>query len=80
MYTNISANDTYPKTLVIRNHTGGMIWQIYHVKKKHEADKLSSNATKNGFMAITLEDYQPELEENWPDWRVNCDFVLPEDK
>lgn len=72
MYTENFSNDTYPKTLIIRNHEGGMIWQIYHVQKKSEADKISSNAHKNGFYAITLEDHQPEREETWPDWRETC--------
>ena len=69
MYTDISSNNKYPKTLIIRNHEGGMIWQIYHVQAKHEADKLANNATRNGFEAITLENYRPEAEETWPDWR-----------
>lgn len=69
MYTDISTNNNYPKTLVVRNHAGGMIWQIYHVDKKVEADRLSANATKNGFMAITLEDKR-DTEETWPDWRT----------
>jgi hypothetical protein len=72
MYTDISTNEIYPKTLVIRNHEGGMIWQIYHVEKESEATKLSNNATMNGFEAITLEDYQPENEETWSDWRETC--------
>jgi hypothetical protein len=57
---------------MIRNHEGGMIWQIYHVQKQSEADKLSANAQKNGFYGSTLENYQPEREETWPDWRENC--------
>ena len=69
MYKNITNNEDYPKTLVICNHEGGMIWQIYHVQAKHEAEKLAANATRNGFMAITLEDYNPDMEETWPDWR-----------
>ena len=69
MYTEKSTNENYPKTLVIRNHTGGMIWQIYHIQAIHEAERISKNATGNGFQAITLEDYQPELKETWPDWR-----------
>lgn len=73
MYKDITTNSDYPKTLVIRNHEGGMIWQIYHVQKKNEAEKLSFNATRNAFEAITLEDYQPDYEETWPDWRENCD-------
>lgn len=73
MYTNISTNDTYPKTLVVRNQEGGMIWQIYHVQKESEATKLSANATMNGFEAITLEDYDSSREETWPDWRETAD-------
>lgn len=68
-YTDISTTDEYPKTLIIRNHQGGAIWQIYHVQKLSEAQKLSNNAHSNGFYAITLEDYQPEEKETWPDWR-----------
>ena len=69
MYKNFSKNDNYPKTLVIRNHEGGMVWQIYHIEKESEATKLAINATKNGFMAITLEDYQSEQEETFTGWR-----------
>lgn len=69
MYTNTSTDEAYPKTLIIRNHEGGMIWQIYHVQAEHEAARLSANATRNGFQAITLEDYQPDEEETWSDWR-----------
>lgn len=69
MYKNVSNNQNYPKTLVIRYYEGGMIWQIYHVQALHEAEILADNATKNAFQAITLEDYQPNLEETWPDWR-----------
>ena len=69
MYTNKSTNNEYPKTLIIRNHEGGMIWQVYHVQAEKEASKISINATWNGFYAITLEDYQPEKEQTWPDWR-----------
>jgi hypothetical protein len=69
MYTDISTTKGYPKTLIIRNHEGGMIWQVYHVEKLSEADKLSSNATMNGFEAITLEDYQEYMQETWPEWR-----------
>lgn len=68
MYKDISVGD-YPKTLVIRNHEGGMVWQVYHVEKLIEAERLAGNATRNGFQAITLEDYQPDREETFPDWR-----------
>ena len=72
MYKDITTNQDFPQTLIIRNHLGGMIWQVYHVEKESEAAKLSANATKNGFQAITLEDYKPELEQTWPDWREKC--------
>jgi hypothetical protein len=73
MYTDISTTETYPKTLIVRNHKGGMIWQVYHVQKQSEADKLSTNAFFNGFQGSTLEDYQPDQKETWPDWRETCD-------
>ncbi len=69
MYTDISTSDSYPKTLKIRNHEGGGVWQVYHVHKKSEADKIASNAYGNGFYGSTLEDHQPDCEETWPDWR-----------
>lgn len=69
MYTDISTNNNYPKTLMIRNHKGGLVWQVYHVQKQKEADMLERNAYQNGFFGSTLEDYQPEIEETWPDWR-----------
>lgn len=69
MFTKISTNKKYPKTLVIRNTVGGMIWQLYHVETEREAERLSIQATKNGFQGITLEDYQPKEKQTWPDWR-----------
>jgi hypothetical protein len=69
MYTDISTGNEFPKTLMIRNHEGGMIWQVYHVNNESEAEKLSSNAYGNGFFGSTLEDYQSEYDETWPDWR-----------
>lgn len=71
-------NDKYPKTLLIRNNPGGMIWQVYHVQKRSEAEKLAQNAHNNGFYGVSLEDYQPDLEENWPDWRKTCDKSILE--
>lgn len=69
MYSNNSIDENYPKTLLIRNHEGGMVWQVYHVNKQIEAERLAKNAHSNGFYAITLEDHQSELKETWPDWR-----------
>jgi hypothetical protein len=76
MYTDISTQNNYPKTLVIRNTPEGMIWQIYHVNNLQEAEGLASIAKSNGFYGITLEDYQPEHVETWPGWRVNADPAI----
>lgn len=76
MYTNNTSDNSYPKTLIIRNTSDGMIWQVYHVEKEIEAKRLASNATDNGFLAITLEDYQPEMEETWADWRETAQNIL----
>lgn len=76
MYADISTTNTYPKTLMIRNHPGGAVRQVYHVQKKSEADKLSNNAYKNGFHGSTLEDYRPDEEETWADWRETCDPLI----
>lgn len=78
MYTDKSSNDNYPKTVIIRNHLGGMIWQVYHVQALYEAEKLATNATANGFQAITLEDYQPDMEQTAPNWREECNWLKPE--
>jgi len=72
MYNNQTTNNTYPKTLMVRNMPGGCIWQVYHVQKQSEADKLAANAHRNGFLGSTLEDHQPDYEETWPDWRETC--------
>ena len=73
MYTDISTTNSFPKTLMIRNQPDGAIWQVYHVQKESEAHKLSVNAARNAFYGRTLEDYQPEHDETWPDWRETCD-------
>jgi hypothetical protein len=69
MYKDLSNNSFYPKTLMIRNHEGGMVWQVYHIENEREANILSSNAQRNGFYGTTLEIHQPEYEETWPGWR-----------
>ena len=76
MMTDISTTETYPKTLVIRNTEGGLVWQIYHVQAQHEAERLSNNATINGFYGITLEDYDESAEETWPNWRENAPHII----
>lgn len=67
-YTDISTGD-FPKTLMIRNHKGGLVWQVYHVQKQTEVDRLIKNSWQNGFYGSTLENYQPDEEETWPNWR-----------
>lgn len=69
MYKNESKDEIYPKTLIVRNHLGGGVWQVYHIQAEHEAKILSDNASGNGFEAITLEDHKPDLKETWPEWR-----------
>ena len=73
MYKDLSTGSEWPKTLMVRNHATVMVWQVYHVKKQSEAEKLTYNANMNGFYGTTLEDHQPEIEETWPDWRETCD-------
>ena len=75
-YEDNSTTDKYPKTLLIRNHSGGMIWQLYHVNNKVEADILSWNATNNVFMAIELVDHDDSFEETFEGWRDNAELML----
>ena len=70
MFEDISKVNTYPKTLVIRNSVNGAIWQIYHVDSIEQAFHLSKNAKGNAFHGRTLEDYQPNEEETFPNWRM----------
>ena len=76
--TNNATNDNYPKTLLIRNEVGGMIWQVYHVDKLSVANRLADNAHRNGFYGISLEDYDPTHEETFPGWQSECseEFLL----
>jgi len=69
MFIKSITNDVYPKTLEIRNTSGGMIWQIYHVNNLSEAEQLAANSLKNGFMESTLVDHRADEEETYPDWR-----------
>ena len=68
-YINKTTNDDYPKSLLIRNTPGGLIWQVYTVQKESEAINLSANATSNGFYGITLEDFDACYAETFPGWR-----------
>lgn len=66
---NISTNNNYPKTVVVRNSKNGMIWQIYHVKSERAAEIIAKQANENAFDGVTLEDYQPNMEETFPNWQ-----------
>lgn len=69
MLKDISSEDsTFPKTLLIRNEAGGLVWQVYHVDNLKQAETLAKNASYRGFMCITLNN-KTEDEETWPDWR-----------
>ena len=78
MFEDISTTGfKYPKTLVIRNNVGGMVWQIYQVDNIEQAFHLSKNAKRNAFEGITLEDHQPSEGETFPNWRMELarDFI-----
>lgn len=64
-----STNDVYPKTLLIHNTKGGMVWQVYHVETESEATNLSKGAAKNYFLHRRLVDHTDD-EETFPDWRL----------
>lgn len=63
-----SKGSQFPKTVLIRNEQGGMIWQIYHVDNLKQAEILADNATMNGFECVTLND-KTDHEESFPDWK-----------
>lgn len=62
-------SENYPKTLLIRNEKGGMVWQVYHVNNIREAKMLARTAQGNRFDHITLEAYDKDAKETWPGWR-----------
>ena len=76
MYIDKTTNNQYPKTLLIHNEEGGLVWQVYHVEKEIEAKRLSYNATLNAFEHITLNDYLPDMEQTWKDWRNNAKNII----
>lgn len=76
MFVDNTTDSVFPKTLLVRNHEGGLVWQVYHVQKQSEAEHLSDIATGNGFEAISLVDHIPNLDETWPDWRDTCDAYI----
>ena len=60
---------TSPKSLIIRNEFGGMIWQCYRVHNSEEVRLLSKTAKANGFLSVQLEQGMDDVEETWPGWR-----------
>ncbi len=69
-FNNISTDSLWPKTLVIRNSKGGLIWQVYHVNNDAQAIYITEGAHDNGFESVTLQDYDGEMVETFPNWRM----------
>jgi hypothetical protein len=69
-FENISINNNWPKTLVIRNSKGGLIWQVYHVNNDAQAIHITEGAHDNGFESVTLQDYDEDMVETFPNWRM----------
>ena len=74
-FSDETTDDKYPKTLLIHNTVGGMVWKVYHVKNRNEARFLSLNAKRNGFFWRRLVELEDE-QETFSDWRENSDFWL----
>lgn len=72
---NTSTNNNYPKTLLIRNTIGGMVWQLYHVNNELEALRLSNNAQNSAFKDQELTDYNDQ-EETFPNWRQESNGII----
>lgn len=53
---------------IIRNQTGGMIWQVYTVENEVEVSILDKNRKLNGFESGMVEP-NSYMEETWPGWR-----------
>lgn len=70
-HTDKTTNKDFPQTIIIRNQFEGMIWQIYHVKNNYDKSVIILNAYNNEFRGISVEDYQPELEETFEGWEIN---------
>lgn len=74
--TDSTTNNDYPKTLLIRNTIGGMVWQVYHVEKLVEAERLSTNAQANGFYGQELVDHLLDEPQTWEDWRETAPSII----
>ena len=75
---NLTTTPDYPKTLFIRNHKEGLIWQIYNVNNFSEAVLLSMNAKCNGFYYCSLEEFDKNHEETFPTWRNEASILIQE--
>lgn len=64
----------FPKTLEIRNTSGGIVWQVYHVNNELEIEMLIATSSSNGFMAQDIVPYDPKREETFPNWRGSKDW------
>lgn len=69
-----STNNNYPKTLLIRNEVGGMVWQLYHVPSLESAILLAYTSRTQGYEDQELVDYKPESEENYPEWDTSPEY------
>ena len=67
-YDGAKSYNKFPQTIIIRNQPDGMIWQVYHVYNHYDKSSIILNAYENRFEGISLEDYQPELEETFEGW------------
>lgn len=58
----------YPYMLIMRNNTGGCIWQAYEVRDDKEVELLTKTARHNGFL-VQSEDvgYATETTPGWRD-------------
>ena len=66
-----SVDNVYPKTLFIHNTEGGAVWQVYHIDNKYQIPILVEGAKRNGFMYVTLDDFDLSAEETFPTWRID---------
>ena len=63
---------TFPYMLIMRNCTGGMIWQAYTVENEKEAERLTSTARANGYVVQKQE--AGYIDETCPGWRNSEDW------
>lgn len=69
-------NDHWPKTLIIRNTTNGLIWEAYDVNNIEEAKMLAKTSKMNRFLSRTLEERgYCSGGETFDDWRNHEEWV-----